>query len=115
MSMTQHNLCKWGFSDRPVCRMGVLNRLLLACYNLVGSLPSEIGNDRSIDLSNDTFTWSITTELATIVNLEDFLVVGNQLIAYHRKDLLVFLFGRMHQLETVAPNAVALVSSDFGL
>jgi hypothetical protein len=63
--------------------------------NLVGSLPSETGNDRSINLSNDQFTGSIPTELATIVNLEDFLVVGNQLIAYHRKDLLVFLFGRL--------------------
>jgi hypothetical protein len=42
-SMTQTKLCKWGYSDRPLCRLGILNRLLLAAKNLVGRLPSEIG------------------------------------------------------------------------
>jgi hypothetical protein len=32
----------------------------------------------TIDLSNDQLTGCIPTELATIVNLEDFLVGGNQ-------------------------------------
>jgi hypothetical protein len=80
MSMTQTNLCKWRFSDCPICQLGVLNRLLLADYNFVGSLPSEIRLLTRLDLFNDQVTGSIPTELATIVNHEDVLIGGNQLM-----------------------------------